>query len=151
MGEDLRTADTGTSGRSGTGLSRSDTGSCRRGTGPLCGARSAGCPRGEGNRSRRAPRMRVDQGGQLVGPRGTAAAAEQAPVAAEVEQRRGAPDVELADRVQLGFGIDLDVRQPGPGALQVLETGTGRPARRAERSRELDDGEVGVLRPDTEP
>src|SRR5690348_14666859 len=103
MGTDLRTAGKGTSGRSGTDLSRSDRGSCRRGTGPLCGARSAGCPRAEGSGSRAGSRVRLYQGGQLLRPRRAAAAADQPPVAVEVEQRGGAADVELAHLVEVAL------------------------------------------------
>src|SRR4051812_40165674 len=105
----------------GTDLRRSDRGSCRRGTGRLCVATSAGCPRRESSRSRARPRMGVHQGGQLLGPRCAAAAADQLALAVQVEQRGGPADVELAHLVQVALGVDVHVRQPRPAGAQVLQ------------------------------
>src|SRR6185369_11138815 len=116
------------------------------GTGPLCGETSAWCPWGESSRSRRLPRpvprpapgVGVDQGGQLVRPRGAAAAADQPAVSAQVEQRGGASDVQLAYLVEVALRVDVHVGQPGAGRLQVLQPGLGGAAGAAERGRELD-------------
>ena len=130
MEGDLRTADRARLDGRGADLSRSDRGSCRRGTGRLCGARSAGCPRREGNRSPatsgRRPGVGLDQGGQLLGPRRAAAAADQPPVAVEVEQRRGAPDVELAHRARGGSRRRrARTASPGPGGPAAAAAGRG--------------------------
>ena len=63
--------------------------------------------------------MGLDQGRQLVGPRGPAAAAEQPPTAVQVEQGGGPPHVERADGVQVALGVDVHVREPGPDGVLV--------------------------------
>ena len=129
----------------GVVLRESDRGSCRRGTGQLCGERSAGCPRRESSRSRRrSPDMGVHQGGQLVRAAARRCCGRSAAVAAEVEQRRGAPDVEFAHLVEVALGVDVDDREARAGGLQLLQPGLRGPAGRAERGGELDDGQVGV-------
>src|SRR5215218_2008988 len=103
----------------GADLRRSDTGSCPRGTGPLCGARSAGCPRRESSRSRAHPDVGVYQSGQLLRSRRAAAAADEAPVAVQVEQRGGPADAELPDLLEVALGVHVDDGQPGAGRLQL--------------------------------
>src|SRR5215212_648522 len=57
--------------------------------------------------SRLRPGMGVDQGGQLLRPRGSAGPADQPAVPPQVEQRGGAADVELPHGVQVALGVDL--------------------------------------------
>src|SRR3954471_16212668 len=121
----------------GTGLRRSDRGSCRRGTGRLCVATSAGCPRRESSRSRGRSDMGVYQCGQLVRSRRAAAAADQLPVTSQVEQRRGAADVEVAHLLEVALGVDVDHGQARPSPPQVLQPRLRRPAGPAEGGREL--------------
>src|SRR5918998_4306904 len=102
---DLRTADGARRDGRRNRPSRSDRGSCRRGTDPPCGARSAGCPRREGNGSRAAADAGVHEGGQLLRPGRAAAAADHDTGAVEVEERRGPPDVEGAHLVQMALGV----------------------------------------------
>src|SRR3954451_22220336 len=133
----------GTSGRSETDLSRSDTGSCPGGTDRLCGARSAGCPRRQGNGSRGRPDPRIHERRQFLGSGRSAAPADDRPRPVQIEQGGRPADVEGAHLVEVALGVDVQDGEARAGGLQLLEPGLRRAAGCAERGGELDDGEVG--------